>query len=286
MSKIVSGQLDVDRLDYLLRDSHYAGVTYGLYDIGRIIDQLAIVDNKFVVLEGGYEVVEQLIFARYQMYQQVYFHKTKRAFELMLQKCGQILKENKMLEIPTLDDLKTEKGQEEYLKCDSLFYHICNYFNFRWIFFIINFILEPPIMPYYETYSPSTYRKPEDTGAAGPDNSVKVLEPIQKALTKKLQEIGIADHEFLTDVTERSPYNLVPDYIAEQGDDDPESNAIRIFYKHNHYSEPIEKRSHIVFTLAANKPHMMRGFVIPEKYELVKKYLKDTFDYLIPEREI
>ncbi len=69
-------------------------------------------------------------------------------------------------------------------------------------------------------------------------------------------------------------------------DNTKESNAIRIFYKHNKYSEPIEKRSHVVYTLAANPPHMMRGFVIPEKYNKVKEYLKDTFDYIIPEREI
>lgn len=285
LSKIVSGQLDVDRLDYLLRDSYYAGVTYGLYDLGRIIDQLAIVDGKFVVLEGGYEAVEQLIFARYQMYQQVYFHKTKRAFELMLQKCGQILKDNGLLEIPSLKDLKTAEGQEEYFKCDDRWFQnkIYDEKNPPEVKVIADMIKKR--RPFNETYSPSTYRKPEDSPSAGPDNSVKVLEPIQKALKKKLPELGIEEHEFLTDVTERSPYNLVPDYVAEH-DNTKESNAIRIFYKHNKYSEPIEKRSHVVYTLAANPPHMMRGFVIPEKYNKVKEYLKDTFDYIIPEREI
>lgn len=284
LSKIVSGQLDVDRLDYLLRDSHYAGVTYGLYDLDRIIDQLAVVDGKFVVLEGGYEAVEQLIFARYQMYQQVYFHKTKRAFELMLQKCGQILKENNMLEIPTLNDLKTEKGQEEYLKCDDRWFQnkIYDENNLPEVKVIADMIKKR--RPYYETYSPSTYRKPADVDAAGPDNSVKVLEPIQKSLSLNLSEIRIEKHEFLTDVTERSPYNLTSDYVSED-DVTKESNAIRIFYKHNKYSEPIEKRSHVVYALAANPPHMMRGFVIPEKYNLVKDYLKNNFDYIIPERE-
>ena len=81
-------------------------------------------------------------------------------------------------------------------------------------------------------------------------------------MNNNLANLGIEDHEFLTDVTERSPYNLVPDYDNE--------NSIRIFYKNNHYSEPIESRSHVVFTLAKNKPHMIRGFVIPEKYDLVK----------------
>lgn len=277
LSKIVSGQLDVDRLDYLLRDSHYAGVTYGVYDLGRIIDQLAIIDNKFVVLEGGYEAVEQLIFARYQMYQQVYFHKTKRAFELMLWKCGEILKDHERLEIPTLNDLKTEEGRDAYLKCDDRWFlnKIYDESNPKEVKVIANMIKNR--RPFKETYSPSTYRKPPESGNIEPDNSVKVLQPIQKALNNNLESLGIEDHEFLTDVTERSPYNLVPDYDNE--------NSIRIFYKNNHYSEPIESRSHVVYTLAKNKPQMMRGFVIPKKYDLVKNYLKTTFDYYISDRE-
>jgi len=119
LSRIVSGQLDVDRLDYLLRDSHYTGVTYGNFDLNRIIDQLAVVDGKFCVLQGGYEAVEQFIFARYQMYQQVYFHKTKRSFELMLWKCGEILKEKGLLNFPTLDEIKNEAGQNKFVECDD-----------------------------------------------------------------------------------------------------------------------------------------------------------------------
>lgn len=284
LSKIVSGQLDVDRLDYLLRDSHYAGVTYGLYDLGRIIDQLAIVNKKFVVLEGGYEAVEQLIFARYQMYQQVYFHKTKRAFELMLWKCGDILNKKGLLEIPPIQDLKTEKGQEEYLKCDD-----------RWFLNKIHDTNPPEVKiiadmikkrrSYHETYSPSTYRQPTGSNQGRPDNSVSVLEPIQTALNKNLEELGIEDHEFLTDITERSPYSLAPDYVPEENGEDQESNAIRIYYKNNKYSEPIEKRSDLIYSLATGKFKMMRGFVIPEKYARVQDYLEKTFDYHIPNRE-
>lgn len=285
LSKIVSGQLDVDRLDYLLRDSHYAGVTYGLYDLGRVIDQLAVVDGKFVVLEGGYEAVEQLIFARYQMYQQVYFHKTKRAFELMLQKCGQILKDKELLEIPTLNDLKTDAGHEEFLKCDDRWFQNKIYANDNppEVKIIADMIKKRK--HYYETYSPSTYRQPADPGSVGPNNSVKELEPIKKALDKNLTNLGISDHEILTDIIERSPYNLVPDYEIESKDENKESKAIRIFYKNNRFSEPIERRSHIVYTFGMHRPHILRGFVIPEKYSLVQNYLKETFDYHIPDRE-
>ncbi len=119
LSNIISGQLDVDRLDYLLRDSYYTGVSYGKFDLHRIIDQLATVNGKFVVLQGGYESVEQMIFARYQMYQQVYFHKTKRAFELMLWKCGEILKSQGILHFPSLDELESESGLKKYSECDD-----------------------------------------------------------------------------------------------------------------------------------------------------------------------
>ena len=114
-----NGQLDVDRLDYLLRDSHYTGVKYGKYDLDRIINQLCIINDQFVVLEGGYGAIEQMIFARYQMYQQVYFHKTKRAFELMLSSCGEFLKDNKKLNFPQLNDLKNEEGLNDFLKYDD-----------------------------------------------------------------------------------------------------------------------------------------------------------------------
>ncbi len=160
LSKIVSGQLDVDRLDYLLRDSHYAGVTYGVYDLGRIIEQLCVVDGKFVVLEGGYEAVEQLIFARYQMYQQVYFHKTKMVFELMLRECGKILKEKGLLDIPTLDDLQTSKGQKEFLLRDDRWFlnKIYQEDNPQEAKVIADMIKKR--CPYWETYSPSKDRKP------------------------------------------------------------------------------------------------------------------------------
>jgi hypothetical protein len=279
LSKIINGQLDVDRLDYLLRDSHYAGVTYGKYDLGRIIDQLCVVDGHFVVLEGGYEAVEQMIFARYQMYQQVYFHKTKRAFELMLWKCGEILKTTGKLDVPTLDELKTTEGQDKFLQCDDRWFlnKIFQNNNPTEVQTIANMIKNRK--PYYETYSPTINRKSPPSPRIEPDNSITILEPIQNALKKNFESLGIQDHEFLIDMTERSPYNLVP-YTPES---EEEGSSIKIFYKNNRYFEPIEQRSHVVYTLAVHKPAMMRGFVIPSKYTIVKSFLSNI-DFHIPDR--
>ena len=282
LSKLVSGQLDVDRLDYLLRDSYYSGVTYGRYDLGRIIDQLAIVNGKFVVLQGGYEAVEQLIFARYQMYQQVYFHKTKRSFELMLWQCGELLKEKGLLDYPKLKDLEDNVGIEEYLKRDDRWFLnlIHNESNPKEVKQIATMIKNRK--PYWETYSPISNRKQSTRVRTEPDNAIDGLEVLQTELLNEMTALEIQPHEFLTDELARSPYKLMPDYNISD-ETDGEGTSISIYYKNNQLIEPVEKRSHVVFTLAKNQPFMIRGFVIPEKYEIVRKYLS-KFDYVLPKR--
>jgi len=85
--KLVSSQLDVDRLDYLLRDGHYSGAGYATYDLDWIIHALQIArvhgdrDDLVVDYRRGMYAVEQYLFARSYMYAQVYHHKTVRAAE-------------------------------------------------------------------------------------------------------------------------------------------------------------------------------------------------------------
>ncbi len=91
--KLVSSQLDVDRLDYLLRDGHYSGAGYATYDLDWILHALAVEevrttedDPRDLVIDyrRGMFAVEQYLFARSYMYAQVYHHKTVRAAEWML----------------------------------------------------------------------------------------------------------------------------------------------------------------------------------------------------------
>ncbi|MDJ0624845.1 MAG: HD domain-containing protein [Candidatus Caenarcaniphilales bacterium] len=77
--QIISGQLDCDRADYLIRDSHQTGTTYGVFQLDRIIQSLELEkvkgEVKLVVNEKGINAVEDYLFARYSMYLQVYHHK-------------------------------------------------------------------------------------------------------------------------------------------------------------------------------------------------------------------
>lgn len=84
LNQIVSGQLDADRMDYLLRDAYFTGTSYGNFDLERIIRTIRIVDHKMSVKESGIHSVEDYIMARYHMYWQVYLHPVARSFEGLL----------------------------------------------------------------------------------------------------------------------------------------------------------------------------------------------------------
>ena len=85
---LVSGEIDADRGDYLLRDSHYLGVTYGIYDLPRLTACETVLpgpDGPELGLDvHGVHALEGLLMARYHMFLQVYFHKTPPAFEYYL----------------------------------------------------------------------------------------------------------------------------------------------------------------------------------------------------------
>ena len=83
LGPLVSGDLDGDRLDYLVRDAHYTGVSAGV-DMGRLIATMAISDSNLVIKENGLPAVEALLTTRSTMYPTVYFHPFVRGAELML----------------------------------------------------------------------------------------------------------------------------------------------------------------------------------------------------------
>lgn len=85
LNGLLDAELDIDRLDFLLRDSHYCGVTYGTYDLDRLILSMKPYRNQEVIItKKGLHSVEIYVLARFNMYLQVYAHHTRRAFDLML----------------------------------------------------------------------------------------------------------------------------------------------------------------------------------------------------------
>lgn len=92
LHQLISGQLDMDRLDYLRRDSFFTGVTEGVVGSERIIKMLQVVDDNLVVEAKGIYSVEKFLVARRLMYWQVYLHKTVVVAELILVKALERMK--------------------------------------------------------------------------------------------------------------------------------------------------------------------------------------------------
>jgi HD superfamily phosphohydrolase len=124
---LVSSQLDVDRMDYLLRDALYTGVTYGLFDLQRIINTMQIHSGQVVVAAKGIVAIEEYVLARYFMYWQVYLHKAIRSQELILRAAWDralLLYEQGRLSIDEVPPglrafIRSEYGLGDYLALDD-----------------------------------------------------------------------------------------------------------------------------------------------------------------------
>ena len=90
VQELISSPWDVDKMDYLLRDSYYCGVQYGTFDLGRILNTLTLDEEaaegslKLAIDEGGFHALEAFVLARYFMFTQIYFHDVRRAYDLVL----------------------------------------------------------------------------------------------------------------------------------------------------------------------------------------------------------
>ena len=90
LKSFMDSELDCDKMDYLLRDSLYCGVTYGKYDLDRFVSILTAYKDKdknilsLAICSGGIQAFEEFVLARYFMFIQVYFHKTRRCLDRLL----------------------------------------------------------------------------------------------------------------------------------------------------------------------------------------------------------
>src|SRR5210317_2247600 len=119
MHQLVSGQIDVDRLDYLKRDSFYTGVTEGNINTDRILSTMHVENENLVFESKGVHSLEKFLLARRLMYWQVYLHKTSLVAELLLVKTLQRFRylveqdQEKLAETPLLRPLLVHNERSE-----------------------------------------------------------------------------------------------------------------------------------------------------------------------------
>jgi hypothetical protein len=116
---IVSGDIDADRMDYLVRDSYYTGVAYGVFDIMRLINKIYF-DDGLVIDGGGLRAAESLLISRFMMNPTVYFHHVCRIARKMYEKAVEYLIEEGLIdakELLRMDDhdiVAFLRNQKEY----------------------------------------------------------------------------------------------------------------------------------------------------------------------------
>lgn len=119
LGQIISGELDVDRMDYLLRDSYYTGVAYGVIDVERLIYNMVLEDN-LMLKRKGVQAAESMLLARYFMYPSVYQHHTTRIINAMFRRCLKelfqigIVNQEEIYLFDDLDIISAARSQEGY----------------------------------------------------------------------------------------------------------------------------------------------------------------------------
>ena len=132
LNQIVSGQLDADRMDYLLRDSYFTATSYGQFDLERILRTMRVrktaEGRKVIVVKyTGIHSVEDYIMARYQMYWQVYYHPVARSYEAVFIQLFNRLKDVFKVDKDYFEDMKvlipflekSEVSVDEYFRLDE-----------------------------------------------------------------------------------------------------------------------------------------------------------------------
>lgn len=134
MKEIISGPLDADKLDYLLRDSFYCGVKYGIFDLERFLNTISFIDKSgdknLVINYDGINCLEQFVLAKYFMHSQVYGHKVRLITDQMIIRAMEVgISEDKL---SFLEELYTYKDTNKYIE------NYTNYYDENIIYKILN----------------------------------------------------------------------------------------------------------------------------------------------------
>lgn len=108
LGQIISSEIDVDKMDYLVRDAHYTGVAFGVVDYNRLINKMDFYEDRLVVERGGLKAAESLLVSRFWMNTSVYYHHVTRISESMCSKAVEYMIENQGLDpsgLRQMDDI-------------------------------------------------------------------------------------------------------------------------------------------------------------------------------------
>jgi hypothetical protein len=241
LGKILNSEIDVDRMDYLVRDSHYTGVAFGLVDHVRLINEMKFYENNLVVNAGGVKAAESLLVSRFLMHPSVYYHHVSRIAETMFTRAVDDLIQKKSLnpfELRKMDD----SGLLEMIRNDDGYAgELAHQLDNR------------------KLYKRALYVGFDEVG----EGVLKHRKNIKRVEAEIASEVGIDAESVLIDI----PRN-------------PEIAEMKALVKINNKMLRLDEASHVVSTLEqAHRDNWKMGVYTPKEHrEAVGKAAKNFFE--------
>jgi hypothetical protein len=241
LGKILNSEIDVDRMDYLVRDSHYTGVAFGLVDHVRLINEMKFYENNLVVNAGGVKAAESLLVSRFLMHPSVYYHHVSRIAETMFTRAVDDLIQKKSLnpfELRKMDD----SGLLEMIRNDDGYAgELAHQLDNR------------------KLYKRALYVGFDEVG----EGVLKHRKNIMRVEAEIASEVGIDAESVLIDI----PRN-------------PEIAEMKALVKINNKMLRLDEASHVVSTLEqAHRDNWKMGVYTPKEHrEAVGKTAKNFFE--------
>ncbi len=241
LGQIINSEIDVDRMDYLIRDAHYTGVAYGLVDHSRLIHKMQFYEDKLVVTEGGLNAAESLLVSRFLMHPSVYFHHVTRISETMLIRGIEYLVEREKLDPSSLQDMDDYRLFETMRHDDGYAGEMINRIDER------------------KLYKRALYVGFDDVD----EKVLDYRKSIQRVEKEIAEEAGIDEEEILIDIPKL-----------------PRIEEMKALVKVNGKKMTLDKASHIVATLEkAHRDNWKLGVYTPREHrEKVNKIVNDFFE--------
>ncbi len=256
---LLSSDLDVDRLDYLLRDALHTGVRYGLIDIHRITATMSIDDEGYLSIPAkAVQAVESFYIARLHMYRSVYYHKTITAYQLLIESIyEEMIKDSEvrsMLEPFTSAEgiRKAIKSGKIYVWDDFLVGGLMNYLVTRGVG---GDVLRNLVRLYLER---NGYRVVYDLTGFTRGSAEGVLENVLNSLTNSLERERLSEHDVKI-------YSDVVPIVTEDA-------CIRIRSGGN--SIPITRFHSSIINELPSIMYVVRVYSLPEKYEFIRRLVR------------
>lgn len=250
LKSFMDGEMDCDKMDYLLRDSKFCGVSYGAYDLERFLSTLAVYKNpkenilQLAISSGGVQAFEEFVLARYFMFIQVYFHKTRRYLDHLLVEC---LKE-------VLPKGKYPDDLQAYLSLDDVE--------------ILHRIkkVDTPFATQYKNREIMTCIR--ETSAHAGTADIRLFEAACKVVRKALPDDAV-----FVDKVDKRAHKLQPRVLAS---DDDSGRGIKIIDKHTGEARNIMEDS-LILDGIVKSISIQRLYVKKDYIERAQQAMKEVF---------